>query len=72
MTRLEEANKRDHRKLGRELGIYAMDPMAGVGLPMYLPKGAVVIRRLQDWLRRDLIDRHYQEVITPHIYNADV
>ena len=69
---LEEAEKRDHRKLGRELGIYMMDQMAGVGLPMYLPKGARVIRTLQEWLRRDLYERGYEEVITPHIYNADV
>lgn len=69
---LEEAEKRDHRKLGRELGIYMMDPMAGVGLPMYLPKGARVIRTMQEWLRRDLYERGYEEVITPHIYNADV
>ena len=69
---LAEAEKRDHRKLGRELGIYMMDPMAGVGLPMYLPKGARVIRTLQEWLRRDLYERGYEEVITPHIYNADV
>ncbi|CAK7054100.1 MAG: Threonine--tRNA ligase 2 [Paraeggerthella hongkongensis] len=69
---LEEAEKRDHRKLGRELGIYTMDPLAGVGLPMYLPKGARVIRTMQEWLRRDLYDRGYEEVITPHVYNADV
>ena len=69
---LAEAEKRDHRKLGRELGIYMMDQMAGVGLPMYLPKGARVIRTLQEWLRRDLYERGYEEVITPHIYNADV
>ncbi len=69
---LAEAEKRDHRKLGRELGIYTMDPMAGVGLPLYLPKGARVIRILQEWLRRKLYDHGYDEVITPHIYNADV
>ena len=69
---LEEAEKRDHRKLGRELGIYMMEPMAGVGLPLYLPKGARVIRTLQEWLHRDLYERGYEEVITPHIYNADV
>lgn len=68
----EEAEKRDHRKLGRELGIYTMDPMAGVGLPLYLPKGARIIRTMQEWLRRDLYERGYEEVITPHIYNADV
>ena len=45
---------------------------AGVGLPLYLPKGARVIRTLQEWLRRDLYERGYEEVITPHIYNADV
>ncbi len=69
---LEEAEKRDHRKLGRELGIYTMDALAGVGLPLYLPKGARVIRTMQEWLRRDLYERGYEEVITPHIYNADV
>ncbi len=69
---LEEAEKRDHRRLGRELGIFTMDQMAGVGLPLYLPKGARIIRIMQEWLRRDLYERGYEEVITPHIYNADV
>ena len=69
---LEEAEKRDHRKLGRELGIYMMDDMAGVGLPMYLPAGARVIRLMQEWLRKELYRRGYEEVITPHIYKADV
>ena len=72
LRNLEEAEKRDHRKLGRELGIYVMDPLAGAGLPLYLPKGARIIRTLQEWLRRDLYTRGYEEVITPHIYNADV
>ncbi len=72
LVNLEEAEKRDHRKLGRELGIYMMDPAAGVGLPLYLPKGARIIRLLQEWLRNDLYERGYEEVITPHIYNADV
>ncbi|MDR2197437.1 MAG: threonine--tRNA ligase [Coriobacteriales bacterium] len=72
LTRIEEAEKRDHRRLGRELGIYMMDEKAGVGLPLYLPNGARVIRILQEWLRRDLYARGYEEVITPHIYNADV
>lgn len=69
---LEEAAKRDHRKLGKDLAIYTMDPLAGAGLPLYLPKGARIIRLLQEWLRRDLYERGYEEVITPHIYNADV
>lgn len=69
---LEEAEKRDHRKLGRELGLFMLDEQAGVGLPLYPPKGARVIRLLQEWLRRDLYARGYEEVITPHIYKADV
>ena len=69
---LEEAERRDHRKIGRDLGIYVMDDMAGVGLPMYLPAGAKVIRIMQEWLRRELYRRGYEEVITPHIYKADV
>ncbi len=69
---LEEAEKRDHRKLGRELGIYMMDDLAGAGLPLYLPKGGRVIRLLQEWLRKELYRRGYEEVITPHIYKADV
>ena len=69
---LEEAEKRDHRKLGRELGIFMMDDLAGVGLPLYLPKGARIIRTMQEWLRKELYRRGYEEVITPHIYKADV
>ena len=72
LTRLEEAEKRDHRKLGRELGIYMMDEAAGVGLPLYLPKGARVIRLMQEWLRKELYRRGYEEVITPHVYKSDV
>lgn len=72
LDQLEQAELRDHRKLGRELGIYMMEPMAGVGLPLYLPKGARIINTLKEWLRRDLYARGYEEVITPHIYNADV
>ena len=69
---LEEAEKRDHRKIGRDLGIFMIDDMAGAGLPMYLPAGGRVIRTLQEWLRRELYRRGYEEVITPHIYKADV
>ncbi|MDR0308649.1 MAG: threonine--tRNA ligase [Coriobacteriales bacterium] len=72
LMRIEEAEKRDHRRLGRELGIYVQDERAGVGLPLYQPNGARIIRILQEWLRQDLYRRGYQEVITPHIYNADV
>ena len=69
---LEEAEKRDHRKIGRELDLFMLDEQVGVGLPLYPPKGARVIRLLQEWLRRDLYARGYEEVITPHIYKSDV
>ncbi|MBQ9691377.1 MAG: threonine--tRNA ligase, partial [Eggerthellaceae bacterium] len=72
LSNIAEAERRDHRKLGKELGIYTMTDMAGVGLPLYQPKGARVIRLLQEWLRRDLYKRGYVEVITPHIYKSDV
>ena len=72
LMRIQEAEKRDHRKLGRELGIFMTDDRAGVGLPLYLPNGARVIRLLQEWLRKDLYRAGYDEVITPHIYNADL
>lgn len=72
LTNLEEAEKRDHRKIGRELGLFMLDEAAGVGLPLYPPKGARVIRLLQEWLRRDLYARGYEEVITPHVYKSDV
>lgn len=69
---LAEAEKRDHRKIGRELGLFMLDEAAGVGLPLYPPNGARVIRLLQEWLRRDLYARGYEEVITPHVYKSDV
>ncbi len=69
---IKEAERRDHRKIGRELGIFTESEMAGAGLPMYLPAGATIIRLLEQWLRAGLIKRGYQEVITPHIYKADV
>ena len=72
LTRIEEAERRDHRKLGRELDFFSLHHIAGPGLPLYHPKGARVIRTLQEWLRRDLYARGYEEVITPHVYRADV
>lgn len=72
ILRIEEAEKRDHRKLGRELDLFSFHEEAGAGLPLYHPKGARVLRLLQEWLRALLYERGYQEVITPHIYKSDV
>ncbi len=72
LTRIEEAEKRDHRKLGKELDLFSFHEEAGAGLPLYHPKGARVLRILQEWLRGVLYERGYVEAITPHIYKADV
>ena len=69
LERIEEARKRDHKKLGKELGIYMMDSMVGPGLPLWLPNGAVLRRNLEAFLRKEQIKRGYKEVITPHIAN---
>ncbi len=72
LNRIEEAEKRDHRKLGKELDLFSFHEEAGAGLPLYHPKGARVLRLLQEWLRAELYRRDYVEAITPHIYKADV
>ncbi|MFW6157205.1 MAG: threonine--tRNA ligase, partial [Balneolaceae bacterium] len=72
LHQLEEARKRDHKKLGKELGIYMMDPMVGQGLPVWLPNGTVVRRTLEAFLREEQKKRGYQEVITPHIGNLEL
>ncbi len=72
LERLAEAERRDHRKLGRELDLFSFHEIAGAGLPIYHPKGARILRLLQDWLRAELYRRGYVEAITPHLYKADV
>lgn len=72
ITRLEEAEKRDHRRLGKELDLFSFHEEAGSGLVLYHPKGARILRLLQDWERREHYARGYEEVITPHLYKADV
>ena len=64
---LEEAKKRDHRKLGAELELFMFSERVGAGLPMWLPKGTVLRNRLQNFLREEQLKRGYKEVITPHI-----
>lgn len=72
LDRIEEAKKRDHRKLGKELGIYMIDSMVGSGLPMWLPNGTVLRRTLEEFLRNEQKKRGYQEVITPHIGSLEL
>jgi threonyl-tRNA synthetase len=72
ITQREEAEKRDHRKLGRELEIYMIKPIIGGGLPVWLPNGTLLRRRLEAFLREEQVKRGYQEVITPHIGNLEL
>lgn len=64
---LEEAKKRDHRKLGRELGIFMISPEIGTGLPLWLPKGATLYRLLREYLTKLEIEAGYQHVITSEL-----
>ncbi len=64
---LEEAKKRDHRKLGKELELFTFSEKVGAGLPLWLPKGAMLRERLQQFLQKAQIDSGYLPVITPHI-----
>ncbi len=64
---LEEAKKRDHRKLGKELDLFTFSERVGAGLPLWLPKGALIRERLENFLRKAQVRAGYQPVITPHI-----
>ncbi len=67
LTLLEEAKKRDHRKLGKELELFAFSEKVGMGLPLWLPKGAALRERLVQFLQKAQIKSGYEPVITPHI-----
>ena len=69
---LEEAKERDHRKLGRELGIYLMTDLVGKGLPMYLPNGFILWNLLENYIRDKEIKRGYQHVLTPPLGSIDL
>jgi threonyl-tRNA synthetase len=69
LTLLEEAKKRDHRKLGKELELFAFSEKVGAGLPLWLPKGAVLRERLENFLKKAQIKAGYLQVVTPHIGN---
>ena len=69
---LEEAKKRDHRKLGKELELFTFSKRVGQGLPMWLPKGAALRERLEDFLKKAQKKAGYSSVITPHIGNKEL
>jgi threonyl-tRNA synthetase len=72
LTRLEEAKKRDHRRLGKELGLFHIDEAVGQGLILWKPKGALVRRSLQDFITGELDKQGYSQVFTPHIGKLDL
>ncbi len=72
LRRLEEAKKRDHRKLGAELGLFEMSPEMGAGLVLYHPKGAVLRTLIEDFEKNEHRKRGYQLVIGPHILKSDI
>lgn len=67
LKQLEEAKKRDHRKLGRELDLISIQELAGPGLIFFHPKGALVRKIMEDWMREAYISRGYDLVVTPHV-----
>ena len=72
LQKLEEAKKRDHRKLGRELGLFMTDELVGKGMPMFLSKGYTVWRILENYIRDKELSQGYQHVLTPCIGTVDL
>ncbi|SHM93803.1 threonyl-tRNA synthetase [Chitinophaga jiangningensis] len=72
LTLVEEAKKRDHRKLGKELELFTFSEKVGLGLPMWLPKGALLRERLQRFLQEAQMETGYLPVVTPHIGNKNL
>jgi len=69
---IEEAKKRDHRKLGKELELFTFSQKVGMGLPLWLPKGAALRERLENFLKKAQKKAGYEQVITPHIGHKDL
>jgi len=72
LEKQEEAKKRDHRKIGREQGLFTISPMVGQGLILWMPKGAIVRTELQNFMQGELTQRGYNPVFTPHIGSIDL
>ena len=68
----EEAKKRDHRKIGREQGLFTISPIVGQGLILWMPKGGIVRTELQNFMQSELLQRDYSPVFTPHIGSIEL
>ncbi len=69
---LEEARKRDHRRLGKELGLFMLSEKAGAGLAIFKPRGATILNLIKKFVEGELVRRGYDLVITPHIYKQEL
>jgi threonyl-tRNA synthetase len=67
LNKLEEAKKRDHRRIGKEMGLFTFSEKVGLGLPLWLPKGTLLRETLADFLKRVQLKAGYKQVVTPHI-----
>jgi threonyl-tRNA synthetase len=67
LMQVEEAQRRDHRRLGKELDLFSVQEEAGSGLVFWHPKGGIIRKEIEDWLRQELLARGYDLVITPHV-----
>src|SRR6266404_4336991 len=72
IKQVEEAKKRDHRKLGKELDLFSIQDLAGPGLIFFHPKGGIIRKQLEDWMRDEYLKRGYSLVYTPHIARLDL
>jgi threonyl-tRNA synthetase len=72
LKQLDEAKKRDHRKLGQELDLFSIQELAGPGLIFFHPKGALVRKIMEDWMREQYLARGYSLVFTPHVARAEL
>jgi threonyl-tRNA synthetase len=72
LKQVEEAKKRDHRKLGKELDLFSVQELAGPGLIFFHPKGGIIRKQLEDWMRDEYLKRGYSLVYTPHVARFDL
>src|SRR5258708_5361805 len=72
LAKLEEAKKRDHRKLGQELDLFSIQELAGPGLIFFHPKGGIVRKQIEDWMRDQYLKRGYSLVYTPHVVRREL
>jgi threonyl-tRNA synthetase len=72
LKQIEEAKKRDHRKLGKELDLFSIQELAGPGLIFFHPKGGIIRKTIEDWMRDQYLKRGYSLVYTPHVARFDL